>query len=97
MRKPVGHSDTASQSANPDRTQAEHAPQMNPAERELGAFLTAVRQNFGPDAAPRAADCWLEAFAAAPSACFAPRELRAVTIRAASHLAGQVPHAPARP
>ena len=90
MRKSVGHSDTASQSANPDRTQAEHAPQVNPAERELGAFLTAVRQNFGPDAVPRAVDCWLEAFAAAPSACFAPRELRAVTIRAASHLAGQV-------
>jgi hypothetical protein len=92
----VGPSDTARQSAYPERTQAQPALRMNPAERELGAFLTAVRQNFGPDAVPRAIDCWLEAFADAPSACLAPRELRAVTIHAASRLAAQVLHAPAQ-
>jgi hypothetical protein len=60
------------------------------AERELGAFLTAVQQKFGPDATPRAADYWLEAFAAAAPAVTHPhRNWTSITIAAASHLATQ--------
>ena len=64
------------------------AGSMSLAERELGAFYTAVRRSLGQEAATRAARLWIEALEAADL----PRPpleaaLRAVTISAASRLA----------
>jgi hypothetical protein len=58
------------------------------AERELGAFLSAVHEKFGPEAAPRAGKFWLEAFEAAnqPTNQTHP-DWRRITIAAASRLA----------
>ena len=55
------------------------------AERELGAFLAAVRQQYGADAALRAADYWIEALERVephPAAS----HWRRVTLAAASRL-----------
>ena len=65
------------------------------AERELGAFLAAVRQGFSSEAASRAGDYWLEAFEAAdPPANQAHPDWRRITIAAASRLATQELHKP---
>ena len=83
----MGQPHPASEPANPHRQQPKSPLPMQAAERELGAFLAAVRQNFGAAAAPRAADYWLEAFNAAPAGESPSRTLQRVTIRAASRLA----------
>lgn len=56
------------------------------AERELGAFLAAVRQQFGPEATERAGMYWIEALEAAGQPC-SRNSLRRITILAASRLA----------
>ena len=64
------------------------ASQIIAAERELSAFLIAVRQRSGAAIADRAADYWLQAFEAADlTPCPLPAGLRRVTIAAASRLA----------
>ena len=67
-----------------------HAELAFTAERELGAFLAAVRQGFSSEAASRAGDYWLEAFEAAdqPTNQTHP-DWRRITIAAASRLATQ--------
>jgi hypothetical protein len=65
-----------------------HAELAVTAERELGAFLAAVRQGFSCEAASRAGDYWLEAFEAAdPPANQGHPDWRRITIAAASRLA----------
>jgi hypothetical protein len=65
-----------------------HAELAATAERELGAFLSAVRQRFSYEAASRAGDYWLEAFeAAGPHANQPHPDWRRITIAAASRLA----------
>ncbi len=86
----MGHLHPASEPAIPHRPQPDSTLRMQAAERAFGSFLAAVRQNFGAAAAPRAADYWLEAFAAAPTGESPSRALRRVTIQAASRLAGHV-------
>ena len=66
---------------------------MASAERELGAFISAVSELFGPDHAQRAADDWLgelerAEFSSMNTLTEARREFRAVTIAAAVRLAG---------
>jgi hypothetical protein len=56
------------------------------AEMELGAFLAAVRQKFGPDVVSHASTYWIEALEAGPSP-LRPRDWRQLTIRAASRMA----------
>jgi hypothetical protein len=61
---------------------------MIAAEKGLGAFLAAVQRKFGPDATARAADYWLEAFAAtAPTVTHPHRNWTSITIAAASRMA----------
>ena len=86
----MGQPHPASEPANLHRPQPDSALWMQAAERALGSFLAAVRQNFGAAAAPRAADYWLEAFAAASSEESPSRALRRVTIQAASRLANSI-------
>ena len=70
---------------------------MAMAERELGAFLSAVHEKFGPEAAPRAGKFWLEAFEAAPRSLKpAHSDLRTVTIAAVSRLTREIPLQPLR-
>ncbi len=58
------------------------------ADRELGAFYTAVCRCLGPEAATRAARLWIDAFEAADLPCpLLEAAVRAVTICAASRLA----------
>lgn len=75
-----------------DPVSPQYVPQLPSAvalaERELGAFLGAVRQRFGVEAARRAASYWMEAFEATDITCENARAgLRKVTIAAASCLA----------
>jgi hypothetical protein len=64
--------------------------QLAAAERELGAFVTAVRTLFGDAEAPRAAEDWIELaeHTATPSAGRHPN-WRRITIAAASRLAAR--------
>jgi hypothetical protein len=58
------------------------------AERELGAFLYAVRQRFNSEVASRAGEYWLQAFERASVSSRRPKSrYREVTIAAASRLA----------
>ena len=88
---------------NPARAVAVHEPWLGmtamadvdspieAAERELGAFLAAVRRRFGASVVVRAADAWIEALEAIPSSAGLPRPgWRAVTILAASRVANEV-------
>jgi hypothetical protein len=62
------------------------------AERELGAFQAAVRSMFGPDAALRAANHWLDALETSEPVLDATvATLRRVTIQAASRVAREQP------
>ncbi len=62
------------------------------AEREMGAFLSAVRRKFGPATVRRAAGYWVEAF---DSATWPYGQMaagwRRITIAAASRLAQEKP------
>ena len=58
------------------------------AERELGAFLTAVRNSFGTGHAKCAAEEWVKELESIPPADeLTPRLLRSITINSAARLA----------
>jgi hypothetical protein len=65
------------------------AQHMASAERELSAFVTAVRQLFGPEQARQAANNWMEELEQTDWTCEAqPIDWRSVTIAAAARLVG---------
>jgi hypothetical protein len=73
---------------NHDRT---FASQMDLAQRELGAFLYAVSDSYGPEEAEIAAEDWLDELkllACVPEPT--PRDWRSVTIAAAGRLSKRV-------
>ena len=73
---------------NHDRT---FAFQMDMAQRELGAFIYAVSESYGPDEADIAAQDWLDELKLLD--CMpepTPREWRLVTIAAAGRLSNRV-------
>jgi hypothetical protein len=73
---------------NHDRT---FASQMDMAQRELGAFLYAVSESYGPEEADIAAQDWLEELKlldCVPEPT--PRDWRLVTIAAAGRLSKRV-------
>jgi len=64
---------------------------MNVAERELGAFISAVTELYGPDQATVSADDWLdelESLDTLPASV--GREWRLITIAAATRLASRL-------
>jgi hypothetical protein len=63
---------------------------MNRAERELAAFLRAVKELFGPEQAELAVEDWLQEFVAISGQPVATREWRRVTVNAARRLAGRL-------
>jgi plasmid stabilization system protein ParE len=60
---------------------------MASAERELGAYMSAVSELFGPEQAPRAADDWLDEFERMEALPETRRDFGAITIGAAVRLA----------
>jgi hypothetical protein len=60
------------------------------AERELGAFFSAVKRMFGAEQAERAADDWLAELALVNDLPVATREWRLITITAARRLAARL-------
>ena len=60
---------------------------MASAERELGAFMSAVSESFGAEHARRAADDWLDEFDRIDTLPVTKREFGAITIAAAVRLA----------
>jgi hypothetical protein len=65
------------------------AQHMTSAERGLSAFITAVRQLFGPEQARHAADNWMEELEQTDWTSEAqPIDWRGVTIAAAARLVG---------
>jgi hypothetical protein len=60
---------------------------MTSAERELGAFMTAVSELFGTEHARRAADDWLDELERIDTLPETGRDFRAITIAAAVRLA----------
>jgi hypothetical protein len=62
--------------------------QLREAERELGAYFTAVAELFGAEAAAHAAECWIELLETTNLPAFDGRlNWREITILAASRLA----------
>ena len=59
-------------------------------ERELSAFITAVRERFGSEEARLAADDWLRELTARADVPATTREWRTLTIAAAAQLANRV-------
>jgi hypothetical protein len=57
------------------------------AERELGAFFTAVTELYGPELAEFAAKEWLRELEATDDLPTSPREWRWVTVKASARLA----------
>jgi hypothetical protein len=72
--------------ATRSRLSDQHVSLVPSAEMELGAFLAAVRQKYGPAVVSHAGNYWIEALEAAPSP-LRPRDWRQLTIRAASRMA----------
>jgi hypothetical protein len=65
-------------------------PEITPmAERELGAFLGAITELFGPEQAHFATADWLHEFAASDGLPASPREWRRITVSAAARLASR--------
>jgi hypothetical protein len=60
------------------------------AERELSAFFRAVTELFGTEQAELSAEDWLHEFAAIDSVPSSARELRRITAKASTRLAGRV-------
>jgi hypothetical protein len=60
---------------------------MASAERELGAFMTAVSELFGTEHARRAADDWVDELERIDTLPETGRDFRAITIAAAARLA----------
>jgi hypothetical protein len=83
----MGHVEPESEVATLNRPSNDTAWWIGAAERELGAFLAAVRQKFGSDAASQAAEYWLEALEAAALSSKQPRTWRDITIQASSRVA----------
>lgn len=68
-----------------------HEQQVELAERELSAFVSAVTELFGPEQARRAAEAWIgesELTDSPPRST--PRDWRAVTVAASAKLAGHL-------
>ena len=66
-------------------------PEITPmAERELGAFLGAITELFGPEQVHFATADWLREFAASDGLPASPREWRRITVSAAARLANRV-------
>jgi len=64
---------------------------MTMAERELGAFISAVTELFGTEQARLAAEDWLdELFIMEPLLGWTSRDWRSITIAASARLAGRV-------
>jgi hypothetical protein len=66
---------------------ADRADIKKMAERELGAFFSAVKKSFGVRQAQLAADDWLQELEASSALPIAIREWRLITIQAARRLA----------
>jgi len=60
---------------------------MASAERELGAYMSAVSELFGTEHARRAADDWLDEFERMDTLPETRRDFRAITVAAAVRLA----------
>ena len=60
------------------------------AERELAAFIGAVTQSFGPEAAASSADEWLHELAAARDLPTSTREWRSITLKASAAIAARL-------
>jgi hypothetical protein len=60
------------------------------AERELSAYFRAVAELFGPEQAELSAEDWLHEFTAIDSLPASTRELRRITAKASTRLAGRV-------
>jgi hypothetical protein len=64
---------------------------MSTAERELGAFISAVTELYGPEQAQISAGDWLDELESMDGRReFASRELRLITIAAAARLANRL-------
>jgi hypothetical protein len=61
------------------------------AERELGAFMNAVAELYGPEQATNAADDWINEFESADEPLDSTsREWRKITVKAAARLASRL-------
>jgi hypothetical protein len=78
-----------------------HETDLRTAEKELGAFYTAVLETYGPEAAKTAASDWIAVLEAQESldcdAADGSSEWRSVTIAAADCMATRVTSLPALP
>jgi hypothetical protein len=63
---------------------------MKLAQRELAAFLSAVREQFGLEQAKLSAEDWLQELAAIEGLPFSAREWRGITVSVLARLADRV-------
>ena len=63
---------------------------MRMAQRELAAFLSAVREHFGSEQAKLSAEDWLQELTAMENLPFSPREWRGITVNVLARLANRV-------
>jgi hypothetical protein len=84
----MGHAEPMTAVSKLDCFRQDPTSFVSTAEKELGAFVAAIRQRFGADAALLAGGYWIEAFEAAiPGSQRSQRDWRGITILAASRVA----------